>query len=115
LRIGSKITPACSFPSRSSAIDTAKCGMPCRKFSVPSSGSTMKRWRLVRALHLAAFLEKVAITRARFFERLADDLFGLLVGNGYEIRRALAGDLQILDFAEITDEATAGGARRIHH
>ncbi len=30
----------------SSAIDTAKCGMPCRKLVVPSSGSTIQRWLL---------------------------------------------------------------------
>ena len=35
--------PATMTPSRSSAIDTAKCGMPCRKFVVPSSGSTIQR------------------------------------------------------------------------
>src|SRR5437764_13434780 len=32
-------------PSRSSAIEIAKCGIPCRKLVVPSSGSTIQRWR----------------------------------------------------------------------
>src|SRR2546423_1770240 len=27
------------------AIEIAKCGMPCRKLVVPSSGSTIQRWR----------------------------------------------------------------------
>ena len=40
---GLKTTAETSWPSRSSAIEIAKCGMPCRKFVVPSIGSMMKR------------------------------------------------------------------------
>jgi hypothetical protein len=39
----SAFAAATMAPSRSSAIETAKCGMPCRKLVVPSSGSTIHR------------------------------------------------------------------------
>src|SRR5487761_686316 len=39
------MSPATISPSRSAAIEIAKCGMPCRKLRVPSSGSTIQRWR----------------------------------------------------------------------
>src|SRR5436190_11119816 len=37
--------PAITSPSRSSASEIAKCGTPCRKLVVPSSGSTIQRLR----------------------------------------------------------------------
>src|ERR671912_913760 len=39
------MTPAMISPSRSSPIEMAKCGTPCRKLVVPSSGSTIQRLR----------------------------------------------------------------------
>src|SRR6266851_2968307 len=39
------MTPAMISPSRSRPIEMAKCGTPCRKFVVPSSGSTIQRLR----------------------------------------------------------------------
>ena len=37
--MGSKINPIIISPSCCKAIDIAKCGIPCRKFVVPSIGS----------------------------------------------------------------------------
>src|SRR5476651_1937140 len=37
------MTPAMTSPSRSSASEIAKCGTPCRKLVVPSSGSAIQR------------------------------------------------------------------------
>src|SRR4029453_6900391 len=39
------MTPAMISPSRSRPIEMAKCGTPCRKLVVPSSGSTIQRLR----------------------------------------------------------------------
>ena len=102
-------------PSRSSAIETAKCGMPWRKLVVPSSGSTIHRWLLSVPARGAAFLAEKAVIRPRLGEFLVDDFLGAAVGGGDEIARALERDLQVLDLAEIALEALAGPIGGLGH
>ena len=54
------ISPLCS-----SAIDTAQCGSPCRKFVVPSSGSTIQRRVGSAPVGRAGLLAQPAIGRPR--------------------------------------------------
>ena len=89
--------------------------MPCRKFIVPSSGSTIQRWVLSAAFARAAFLADEAVAGTRLFELLAHDLLGAPVGRGDEIGRPLERDLQVLDLAEIALERAAGLARGLDH
>ena len=79
----------------------ANCGMPCRKFVVPSSGSTIQRCCGSLADRLARFLHEEAVARARAMQLGADDLLGAMVGGRDEIGRPLARDLQVLDLAEV--------------
>ena len=82
---------------------------------VPSSGSTIQRWRLVAARAGAAFLAEKAVAGPRLGEFLVDDLLGAAVGGGDEIARPLQRYLQVLDLAEIALEAAPGAARGLDH
>ena len=53
-RIGSCTMPSCSSAPRASASDTAKCGRPCAKFTVPSSGSRYQAYCCGRGRSSAA-------------------------------------------------------------
>src|SRR3546814_1451701 len=64
---------------------------------------------LVARRHLGGFLHEKAIAGTRLLQLVADRLFGLVVGGGDEVRRALARNLQVLDLAEVTLQA----ARRL--
>ena len=94
-------------PARSSAIEMAKCGMPCRKLVVPSSGSTIQRcWPSV-PVDRAALLHQEAVARPRLGavrRRRSARPCGRL---GDEVGRALARDLQVLDLAEVARAARA--------
>jgi hypothetical protein len=50
-------------------------------------------------------------SRARLLEGAAQDLLRPMIGRGYKIARPLAGDLQVLDLAEIALERPG----RLHH
>ena len=102
-------------PERSSPIEMANCGMPCRKFVVPSSGSTIQVWVAVGAFVLAAFLAEEAVARPRLGELGAKRFLGLAVGCGDEIARALQRDLEVFDLAEVALQCARGLARRSHH
>ena len=69
----------------------------------------------VLALHLGALLAEPAVGRARLGQFVADDLLGLEVGAADEVARALGGDLQVLDLAEIAQEAARRLAGRLDH
>ena len=109
------MTPATIVPSRSSAIEMAKCGMPCRKFDGAVERIDDPGMGLVGALAPAAFLAEEAVARAGCDELLVQDLLGALVGGGDEVRRALERDLQVLDLAEIALERARGLARGLDH
>ena len=102
-------------PSRSSAIEMAKCGMPCRKLVVPSSGSTIQRCAPVGACAGAAFLAEKAVAGPRLGEFRAQDLLGAAVRGGDEIARALQRHLQMLDLAEVALEAAPGEPGGLGH
>jgi hypothetical protein len=59
---------------------------------------------------LAGFLAQPAIGRAAAQQIFLDHPLGLAVGLGHEIARTLGRDLQVLDLAEVLDQAAA--ARR---
>src|SRR3546814_16133808 len=56
---------------------------------------------LVARRHLGGFLHEKAIAGTRLLPPVADRLFGLAVGGGDEVRRALSRTLQVPDPAEV--------------
>ena len=110
------MTPATSWPSRSSASETAKSGMPWRKLVVPSSGSTIQRLALVGAVDRAALLGEEASSRAAPCCSSAISVSSARRSAARdEIARPLQRDLQVLDLAEIAGEAAAGLEDRLDH
>ncbi len=89
--------------------------MPCRKLVVPSSGSTIQRLDGVLALDAAAFLHQQAVSRARLDQLGAQHVLGPPVGLADEVGRPFLGDLQMLDLAEVADEAARGLLGRRRH
>ena len=69
---------------------------------------------LVRALDHAALLHQEAVARAGLGQLPVQRLLGAVVGAGGEVGRALDGDLQLLQLAEVARQPAAGlsgGAR----
>ena len=66
---------------------TAHCGMPKRKLTVPSSGSTTQRMP-ARARRVAALLAQHAVVGPRGGDALADQVLGGVVGLGDQVGRA---------------------------
>ena len=56
----------------------------------------------VDASDLAAFLHQKAIAGAGVGKFIENDLFGAVVGGGYEVRRPLDGNLQVFNLAEVS-------------
>ena len=85
-----------------------RCGMPCRKLVVPSSGSTIQRcWSSLPSISPRSSIEE-AIGRAGLRQLVVDDLFRLAVGLADIVARTLQRDLQVLHFAEIARQRAAG-------
>src|SRR5262249_50098012 len=63
----------------------------------------------------SGLFEEEAVTRAGFGELGTKDLLGFEVGGGDELARSLDRDLQLLDLAEVADEATRRLERRAGH
>jgi hypothetical protein len=63
----------------------------------------------------AGFLEQHAPVRTGVAEFLAQHLLAALVGHRHEIGRALARDLQRVDFVEVTAQPRRGPARGLFH
>ncbi len=99
------MTPANGSPSRSSAIEMAKCGMPCRKLVVPSSGSTIQRLDVSLPAIVAALFHKQPERRARLAQFRPQRLFGAPVGLADEVGGTLLRDLQVFQLAEVADQA----------
>jgi hypothetical protein len=89
------------------AIEIAKCGMPCRKLLVPSSGSMMKRGLSGITFDLAALFHQEAPVGARDAQFVPQRALGVLVGLGNEVGRPLAADLKVLDLAKVAAQALA--------
>ena len=103
-------------PSRSRPIEMAKCGIPCRKLVVPSSGSTTQRWLLSAPSRTPPSSPRKPYPGRALISSWNSDLLGAAVGCGDEIRRALHRHLEFLQLAEITLEGARGFARgRDHH
>ncbi len=109
------MTPATSWPCRSSAIEIEKTGMPCRKLVVPSSGSTIQRCWLVVARHHAALLHQEGVAGPGAGQLGVDDLLGLAVGLADIVARALQRDLQVLHLAEVARQRAAGLHGGLNH
>ena len=71
--------------------------------------------RRVGADHFAALFHQEAVARTCLGKLLENDVLGLVVGGGHEIGRTFDRDLQLLDLAEIADEAAPGLSRRRNH
>ena len=108
------MTPATIWPCRSSAIEMAKIGMPCRKLVVPSSGSTIQRCCVVRALDRRRVLHRGSIARPRAAQLGEEDFLGL-VGLADKVARTLERDLQVLHLAEVARQRLAGLQRGPNH
>ena len=76
---------------------------------VPSSGSTIQRWRASVPSARAAFLDQQAVAGPRPLQLGLQRALGLEIGGRDEIARPLDRDLELLDLAEIADQA----ARRL--
>ncbi len=70
---------------------------------------------LVGALDQAPLLGQEAVARPRLAQHLVERLLGLEVGGGDVIGRALLGDLQLGDLAEIARQPARGLARGFDH
>jgi hypothetical protein len=95
------MTAATICPCRSSAIEVAKIGMPCRKLVVPSSGSMMPAMLAV----LPSTSPLSSITRPKVGRALVSSARTIssarAIGRRDEIAGSLAGDLEVFNFAEI--------------
>ena len=92
----------------------AKCGTPCRKLVVPSSGSTIQRLRPSPLVSPPSSPRKPYSGRVRR-KFGAQRALGLDVGVADEIARALLGDLQLLDLAEVALQVLGGGEGGADH
>ena len=106
---------ATSWPWRSSAMEIAKIGMPCRKLVVPSSGSTIQRCWSSSPGDGAALLHQERVAGPRAGELGVDDLLGLAVGLADIVAGTLERDLQVLHLAEIAGQRAAGLVGGLHH
>src|SRR5580698_6937018 len=100
------MTPATRWPLCSSAMETQKTGKPWAKLVVPSSGSTYQR--VAASVQQAAFFAEDVVRRPVFTQALADEGFGLAVGDGDQVGFALVFDGYVA--MEILHEQGAGFA-----